>query len=367
MKLLKSSNTLTLSNAESLQEKLEKGVYILKYNERVGEYYLTKTENFKLPTKIYGKHEIVKRWLKSWQESSKNLGILLSGLKGSGKTIAAQMLCLESDSPVILINDIIVNITDFSDFITSPVFNNSILFFDEFEKVFSNYQQQEELLSLIDGPFATKLLWLFTVNENKLSSYFYNRLGRIKYRKAYNRLEDDVILDIIDDLLINKDHKEELLSVINSLDVVSMDILINIIKDMNLFNESVKEVIPHLNLKSEPSYYTVTEIFKDKKVELSNLTSFDFLKFKHNNQSQVLYRSDQKFQYELDELNPEKFSVEEKLVYDIAQSDGVAVNNNKFEIIEKTAGHIILAYKHCPSYKLYFKRLDPSGNSDFLF
>jgi len=209
MSIIQSGHRFTLTDVSATHNKLPVGNYMLKRDPRSGEFYLVQKEAFVMPTKVYGDHSIVDRWLKSWKHnSSKNLGILLAGLKGTGKTITSQKFCMESNMPVILVGEPFEG-TEFVDFLTDPKLGECIIFIDEFEKVY-NRDNQYDMLSLMDGNFSTKLVFLLTVNEERISDYLINRLNRIKYRKSYGDLEFDIIEEVIDDMLINKDHKESI-------------------------------------------------------------------------------------------------------------------------------------------------------------
>ena len=267
MSIVQSGTRFTLEDVTNTFTKLPTGNYILKHDPRIG-YYLNKKEDFELPKKVYGDHSIVNRWLKSWEvNSSKNLGIVLSGVKGSGKTITAQKFCVDSTLPVIIINEPFQG-SDFIDFVTSPKLGKCIIFIDEFEKIYSNTDKQYDMLSLMDGNYATSLIFLLTVNEERLNDYLINRLNRIKYRKNYGDLEYDVMNEVIDDMLINKDHKQSIYDFFDKVNMRTFDLLTNLIKEMNLFNEDAIQCGMHLNLKPSSKTYQVFEIFNGKEYEM---------------------------------------------------------------------------------------------------
>ena len=204
--IIQIGSTYSVKELTATHEKLPLGVYLTQFNDSTGEYYLVAKEPFKLPNKVYGDHNIINRWLKSWKHNSeKNLGILLSGLKGTGKTITAQKFCIEAKMPVILVDSPHGGgyAKGFNNFISNPIFNNSIIFIDEFEKVYDARNEQVELLGLLDGAFMTKLIFLLTVNNTHLNEYLNNRLNRIKYHKAYRDLEPEVVEEVVEDLLVD--------------------------------------------------------------------------------------------------------------------------------------------------------------------
>lgn len=263
MSVVQSGDKFTFANVSGTYETLPCGNYLLKYDPREG-YYLNKKEPFILPNKIYGDHSVTERWLTSWEHNStKNMGIILTGVKGSGKTITAQKFCIDSGLPVIIINEQ-YHESDFIEFITNPKMGEAIIFIDEFEKIFSNRDQQHELLSMMDGNYSTKLIFLLTVNEENLNDYMVNRLNRIKYRKTYSDLEFEVIEEVIEDMLINKAHKESIYTFFEKVNMRTFDLLVNLIKEINLFNEDALICGSHLNLKSEDRQYEVFEIVNNK-------------------------------------------------------------------------------------------------------
>jgi hypothetical protein len=259
--------TYLIKDLTATHDKLPLGVYLTQYNDNTGEYSLVAKEQFKLPKKIYGDYSIVKRWLKSWKHNSeKNMGILLSGTKGTGKTITAQKFCIEAKMPVIIVDSPHGGgyAKGFNNFISNPVFNNSIVFIDEFEKIYQGRDEQSELLGLLDGAFMTKLIFLLTVNENNLNDYLNNRLNRIKYHKAYGDLETEIVEEVIEDLLVNKEHKDSIYKFFKKVNMCTFDLLVNVIKEMNLFNEDAITCGAHLNLTIQEKIYAVYELFDGK-------------------------------------------------------------------------------------------------------
>ena len=272
--IIQIGSTYSVKELTATHDKLPLGVYLTQFNDSTGEYYLVAKEQFKLPSKIYGNHDIVNRWLKSWKHNSeKNLGILLSGTKGTGKTITAQKFCIESQMPVIIVNSPHGGgyAKGFNNFISNPVFANSIVFIDEFEKVYNERDSQGELLGLLDGAFMTKLIFLLTVNENQLNEYLNNRLNRIKYHKSYEDLEPEVVEEVIEDLLINKEHKDSIYKFFDKINICTFDLLVNVIKEMNLFNEDAIACGMHLNLSVQEKTYAVYELFNGGEYKCNNL------------------------------------------------------------------------------------------------
>ena len=260
-KIIIAGSNVAVIEVDEVLNALPAGNYNINVNPMSGEIYLTKMEDLKLPETEFIDTSIIDVWLKSFNHHNSNLGILLSGLKGAGKTVLAKKLCKISNLPVLHLNQN-VPMVGLSMFLSDPMFNNCIIFIDEFEKMINQNKDEEiaPFLKLMDGSYNTKLMFLLTSNRETLNDHLMNRLSRIKYRKHFTDLEEYTIERIINKYLVNQDFKEDLLNTCNKISFLSIDILINIIEEMNLFNSPSSEVIKNLNLVSESVYCDVSEI-----------------------------------------------------------------------------------------------------------
>lgn len=259
--------------------------YIVLQDEYSKEFYLKTIDSFTLPKKIYGKEEeIADRYLKSFNKSNKNMGVLLTGLKGSGKTLLAKILSEKSKLPVILVTQPFSG-EDFQDFLSS-LKQKVIVLVDEFEKVYADDEKQQQLLPVLDGVFETKIMFILTSNTLNVNEFLKNRPGRIRYLRQYDGLEKDTMNEIIDDLLEDKEKKNELIDVLNILSSVSIDVLLHLIQEMNDYDETAKESIRHLNIQVEHTTFDVRMYINNKlhysKVNYNPLTSkYIYLTYKY--------------------------------------------------------------------------------------
>ncbi len=91
--IIQNEKTFTLAEITATHKTLPANNYLLVYDEVKDTYYLTLQEEFSIPKKIYGNYSYIEKWKKSFEVTSKNLGVLLSGYKGGGKTLIAQEFC----------------------------------------------------------------------------------------------------------------------------------------------------------------------------------------------------------------------------------------------------------------------------------
>ena len=253
--------SFTASEIKALEE-IPVGTWLLKLSPEKG-YYLEKTPDFRMPDKVYGDSaKIADRYLNTFKNKKSNLGVLLTGMKGTGKSVTAKITCKNSNMPVILITEAFRgdSFKSFLSNITQPV----VVFIDEFEKVYPDADLQAGFLSILDGIFEGKKLFLFTSNEkNRINEYMINRPGRVHYLREYSSLEDSIVEEFIDDNLINKEHKDSVMEVINILGNATMDTLTALIFEMNLYGEAGRSAIKELNLKPDRVSFDVEILNKD--------------------------------------------------------------------------------------------------------
>lgn len=235
---------------------LAPGNYILNFDEMNGRFYLTTADAFEFPSKVYGNpHALVDRYLHTMRSRRKSTGVLLCGHKGSGKTLTAQLLCSRSNIPVVMVNRPYTG-NAFQEFI-NDIPGDVVVFFDEFEKVYSK-DHQAGLLSLLDGNYQARRLFLMTSNTEDVSFWLRNRPGRIFYKRSYHTLDADVVREYVADNL--KDPKEAagLMRVLAVLDNCSMDTLCSIVEEMNRFGEPADVCAKHMNVEIEGAHYDYT-------------------------------------------------------------------------------------------------------------
>lgn len=285
-KFVKSGNIIRyqeIISSENL-EKLESKTYALKCD--VFGFYFEEMEKFSLPKKIYGNNSKYKERIINTFFSRKNsTGVLLSGLQGSGKSLLIKDLSLDLLNlgiPTILINQPFYD-ENFK-ILLSKIKQDCFIVFDEFEKVYSEEEYQESLLSLFDGVYINeRKLILFSANNMwKLSQFLLNRPGRIFYHFKFKGMEECHIRSYCEDKLSSVHrNKEKIISDLISLSENSFfnfDLLQAFVEDINRYpDNSIGDLSDVINISFTTDR---SERFEVVKIESKEKT-FEIDKFEH--------------------------------------------------------------------------------------
>lgn len=250
---IRSGNTFKVypGNSLDIQESLPVGNYTVRFNPMDG-FSLEQVEPFRMPDKVYGDClRNADRILNTFTSRDGNTGVLLTGEKGSGKTLLARQIAIQSGLPVIIINSDHSgdNFNSFLSSITQPC----IVFLDEFEKTYSR-ESQEKILTLLDGTYQSRKLFLLTSNDKyRIDNNMKNRPGRIFYLIEFGGLEEEFIIEYCQDNLNDQSYLPDVIRVSRLFDIFNFDLLTAIVEESNRYGENPKDLLGLLNAKPEYS------------------------------------------------------------------------------------------------------------------
>lgn len=231
---------------------IPKGIYTLSYNRR--NYKIEAKNNgeqFKIPKKTYCLDEkFIERVLDTFGRRKNNMGVLMNGYKGSGKTMTAKIICNRLGLPVFVLNEK-VDADDLQVFINA-LRQDCVLFIDEYEKTFG---RDGELLTLMDGSLnlSNNILFLLTSNDMDVNENLFNRPSRVFFIKQFGGLEENEISEILDDFLKDVSLRDEIFNTISMFEEVTIDNIMMFLEEVNYSkHRDIVEIVKHLNIKFKP-------------------------------------------------------------------------------------------------------------------
>jgi hypothetical protein len=254
------------------------GVYSFRANP-MGWWLERTSSKFEFPFKVYrdGSDSIVGRVKTFWRANGGNLGILMNGLRGAGKTMTAQLLgndlIKEEKLPVLVVRGPVP-----LQVIFNAVQQDMMVIFDEFEKTHKD-EDQQQLLSTIDGMSRSSFnrLIVFTTNRTEINENFRDRPSRIHYKFEFARVADVIIEGLINDSLPPDlmHFKPDIFEFLSSRKICTIDIVKAVIAEVVTFRESPLEFEGMLNIaKGEPPAYTIEMLNPKSNTVVSTFAHF---------------------------------------------------------------------------------------------
>ena len=264
---MENKGAFTLQKLGSNHQVLPNNIYVIKYDLDNRKFYLQRLfSEFTFEDKIYNVEEVfINHVVKTLEHSNRNEGILLNGVKGTGKTVTAKLICSRIQLPVLIIDQ---DLTDYGLIgFLSELNQDVIIFIDEYEKIF---EERSNMLSLMDGVLksTTKKIFILTTNHLHIDQNMIDRPSRIRYLKTFEGLNAQTIIEIVDDKLQLPEFKTDILTYLAQLELLTIDGVISICNEVNLhkvsptvfgsfFNLSKKEVRCNFSFVNSDNFMSI--------------------------------------------------------------------------------------------------------------
>lgn len=259
---LQDGNVFSQGSATTVShpEGLPKGIYEVKVS--MTGFYLSKiAESFTFDYKLYGLNQkFIDYVLKTYKNTTGNLGVLLDGIKGTGKTVTAKELCNHLQLPVILVQSMGDSNDKLIKYLSTTINFDCIFFFDEYEKEFKN---SSDVLSFMDGTYNSiyRKIFLLTTNELNVDPNLLGRPSRIRYKKSFSNLSEEVTREILNDILEDKTAIEKVIELTHSMNIITIDLIKAIATEINIHGvEALPDIKETFNIEFSRFTYMYREV-----------------------------------------------------------------------------------------------------------
>ena len=334
-------------------EGLPKGIYEVK--ESMTGYYLNRLgDSFVFNYKLYGiNNKFIDHFIKTYNNTTGNLGVLFN--EGTGKTVTAEELCNRIGLPVIIVKSC-KEVDDMLKFLATQINFDCIFFFDEYEKEF---RESSSVLSFMDGVHNSQYrkIFLLTTNELEINNNLLGRPSRIRYVRSFGNLPEETTLELLNDILIDKDAIEPVLDLIRQMQIVTVDLVKALAQEVNIHGvDKIDLIRKNFNLEFSDFTYLVESIELESG-SLSNVQNINEQLFEKIIRSREVTRK-------IERKSPSKLTEEERdaqitMAGTYIRTDSVSVNKeikylkigDEFDdrpifYINAKKGYIVTCYNH---------------------
>lgn len=320
-------------------------------------YYLNRLgDSFVFNYKLYGiNNKFIDHFIKTYNNTTGNLGVLFNGIKGTGKTVTAEELCNRIGLPVIIVKSC-KEVDDMLKFLATQINFDCIFFFDEYEKEF---RESSSVLSFMDGVHNSQYrkIFLLTTNELEINNNLLGRPSRIRYVRSFGNLPEETTLELLNDILIDKDAIEPVLDLIRQMQIVTVDLVKALAQEVNIHGvDKIDLIRKNFNLEFSGFTYLVESIELESG-SLSNVQNINGQLFEKIIRSREVTRK-------IERKSPSKLTEEERdaqitMAGAYIRTDSVSVNKeikylkigDEFDdrpifYINAKKGYIVTCYNH---------------------
>lgn len=270
VKWMKNDTLYRAGTLPDIYDDLPIGVFNMHQDMNGSLYLEHMSDEFELPTKLYGLEEkFIARVENAYDKLEENIGIMMSGIKGTGKSVTAKVICNKLKLPVIVVDADYPALSDF----LCHVKQDCIVFVDEYEKIIGGYSGKGEVdfLTLMDGATSGggRKIFLLTANELNISPNLIERPSRIRYLKEFGNLTIENIKMIVEDRLNIKELKSNVIDFICTLNLITVDTVCSVISEVNITGETPEEFYDVFNIKRIDPVYSIYMVNpEDNNVEM---------------------------------------------------------------------------------------------------
>lgn len=191
------SASIVRIDTNALRNELPAGIYSVDFHPMMGFSLSRRNDFFEIPVKVFGDvQRKVDRLMKRYTANGE-ISALLSGAKGSGKTLLAHIFCneaIKNGKAVILVDQDFDNPIGLKEFLCDV--GDAVYIFDEFAKTFST-ESQKAMLDFFSGSNYSKRATFVIENRwSDINEFMLDRPGRIRFHFKYDKLSMAVVVEV---------------------------------------------------------------------------------------------------------------------------------------------------------------------------
>lgn len=227
---------------------LEKGkVYTAKVDRMTDDVYLEESPDFTMPKNFYETEadaKFINKVLTRFESTlDGTTGVMLAGVKGTGKTVMAKAIAIKSNLPIIIFTKNFPP-REVMNFMAKIKDERVCIIIDEIDKLSNRSYDDDFLLQLFDGiGTCGNNLIISTCNEvEKVNEYLLDRCSRIRYYKEFDEMPPSMVQAILENRLDDKEKVKEVADfVIKTFGLVSFDNVAAFAEEINQNPEDAME------------------------------------------------------------------------------------------------------------------------------
>lgn len=176
------------------------------------------------------------------------------------KTVTAKELCNHLQLPVILVQSMGDSNDKLIKYLSTTINFDCIFFFDEYEKEFKD---SSDVLSFMDGTYNSiyRKVFLLITNELKVDPNLLGRPSRIRYKKSFSNLSEEVTREILNDILEDKTAIEKVIELTHSMNIITIDLIKAIATEINIHGvEALPDIKETFNIEFSRFTYLYIEV-----------------------------------------------------------------------------------------------------------
>ena len=254
-------------------ETIPPGIYTVHVSDKRGWWLEFYREKFTFDYKVYGVEDgFIDYFMKTYENTHGNIGVMFNGVKGTGKTVTAKVLANKLNIPVIIVKGMGDLNPALMEYLSSFNFD-CVYFFDEFEKNFKD--DDASVLQIMDGVYNSEYrkIFLLTTNRTWVNENLLSRPSRIRYIKEFKNISKNLIEEYMEDNLIDKSAKNIVFDYIDTLEVSTIDILKTTVQEINIHGkDSFKKNMVNINADPKSIHYVCyfLPVSADRKLSIRN-------------------------------------------------------------------------------------------------